>query len=607
MCGVIVNSKSKVEVSVIVPVFNEEKYISECVYSILEQDFIKISSEGESNTEIIFVDGRSTDGTRKILEEICEKSPLVKVFDNPRKTVQFALNIGINAARGRFIVRMDSHACYAKDYVKNSVEILRLTGAQNVGGPMVAKGKSLIQDVIAACYHSPFALGGGAHHDVNFEGFTETVNYGTFDAVYIKSIGMYDETLPLNEDDDLNFRINETGGKVYVSPKIKYVYYPRSSFLSLAKQYFGYGFWKVSVIKKHGRPANIRHLIPGAFVFFLILSTILCLCSKKFLPVFIIPIAIYLILSIYFCLTNKCLKGGLNKFLLLIVHVIMHVSYGAGFLLGIFKIKESKIKTLKLTSVQIRSLQLMSLEILLYFKKFCKANNLKFFLCGGCCIGAVRNARFIPWDDDIDVFMPRKDYENFYRIWKDNERFCLAREQFIKVIDKYTQFVRKEDLFSDRPRGVAIDVFPLDGFPDSKFKRVMQVFNALVFSFFSSKKIPENHGKLAKVAGWILLKLVPKNIKNNILNFCESNMSKHKISDCSFITELCAGPKYMMKKYPKYVFELEEVKYFEGYEVPLPCGYHEYLSIAFGDYMILPPEEKRKPHHDILLFNQGHC
>lgn len=258
---------------------------------------------------------------------------------------------------------------------------------------------------------------------------------------------------------------------------------------------------------------------------------------------------------------------------------------------------------------ELRKLQLKSLEMAVYFRDFCKQNGLKFFICGGCCIGAVRNKGFVPWDDDVDVFMPRDDYEKLGEIWDqkaDTNRYsyCRAdethhyRNLFATVNDNNTTFIKTHQANLDINHGVALDILPLDGYPNSRGARVLQVFWALIYSVFCAQIAPVNHGRLVNFCGRVLLGLVPsRKLRYKIWQFAERQMSKHKISDCDNITELCSGPRYMRNKYPKSAFSEALDVDFEGEKMPIPKGYDEYLRMAFGDYMRLPPKEKQVAHH----------
>ena len=328
--------KEDKKVSIIIPILNEEKYIDKCIESILKQDYPR------EDMEAILIDGESQDNTLKIINEYIEKYPFIKVLNNPHKTVQYALNIGINGAVGKYIVRMDAHAEYANDYVSKCIVYLEKTKANNVGGPMIAKGKDDVQKVVAAAYHSPFALGGGKFHIEGFEGYADTVFLGAFERQYLLDMGLYDERLPRSEDDDLNFRIAESGGKIYITPQIKSIYYPRNSYRLLFNQYYEYGLWKVAVIKKHKSPARISHLIPMLFVLYLVTFGILSFFFRPIFYIFASILALYVLLDAYFSFTNKYINNFTNKIRLMYVHFLLHLSYGLGFWQGIFKFMGTK-------------------------------------------------------------------------------------------------------------------------------------------------------------------------------------------------------------------------------------------------------------------------
>ena len=269
----------------------------------------------------------------------------------------------------------------------------------------------------------------------------------------------------------------------------------------------------------------------------------------------------------------------------------------------------------KLTPQQLQALQQKSLEILLYFKRFCEEHRLQFFFCGGCLIGALREQGFIPWDDDIDVFMPRNDYERLTELWPkyaDTERYALCRSDrsinyrnlFINIRDNETTYIKPYQTDLDISHGLSLDVLPLDGCPSSSIKRKLQIFWALLYSIYNAETVPQNHGTAVKKLGAFLLKLVPSSdMRYRIWRFAERRMTQYPISRCPWVTELCSGPTYMRKEYPKNAFESAVLVEFEGYQMPAPKGYHEYLTLAFGDYMTPPPPEKQISHHDLVFLD----
>ena len=272
---------------------------------------------------------------------------------------------------------------------------------------------------------------------------------------------------------------------------------------------------------------------------------------------------------------------------------------------------------IKLSKETIRELQLKELESLRVFKEFCQKNNLLFYFCGGCCIGTLRHQGFIPWDDDVDVFMPRQDYEILlkewpkqvgntgrYRLLKTDVNSTFTGNIFATFVDTKYTCVKENQENIDVPHGLVMDIMPLDGCPNGKFKRYMQLFHCLLYSLFMSEVVPEKHGGAVAFFSKILLGIFRgRKIRTKIWKHCEKKMTAYPIEECTYITELCAGPHYMMNKYPKECFESAIFEPFEGELFPIPVGYDTYLKIAFGDYMELPPEDKQVPHHDLVALN----
>ena len=204
-------------------------------------------------------------------------------------------------------------------------------------------------------------------------------------------------------------------------------------------------------------------------------------------------------------------------------------------------------------------LQAKCLEMAEYFVQFCKENDLLCYLCGGGAIGTLRHKGFIPWDDDLDFFMPRKDYEKLAQLWpqkadsryqlsKSNENY-IDRNLFITIRDTQTTCIKPYQQDLDIPHGLALDVLPLDYYPANGLSRKKQVIAALVYSLFCAQTIPEKHGGIMKWGSQALLALVPsKKLRYKIWKKAEAEMTKYTKEESDGITELCSGPYYMKKK-----------------------------------------------------------
>jgi len=316
-------------ISIILPCRNEATAIERCVQSILSQ------KEPGGGCEVLVADGMSNDGTRAILDRLAAEYPRLRIIDNPGRIVSTGLNEALTRARGQIILRFDAHTEYAPDYVQTSVSVLKETGADNVGGPARTKASTYTQRAVCAAYHSPFSVGGAKFHDVNYEGFVDTVPYGCWPAAVFRRFGLFDEELIRNQDDEFNLRITRGGGKIWQSPRIQSWYFPRSSLRSLFKQYMQYGYWKVRVIQKHHLPASLRHLIPGIFV-----GTLLLLLAMA--PFWVPALAGLIILSGFyaFCVFVASLltarRTGWDLLPVLpLVFACYHLGYGYGFLRGL--------------------------------------------------------------------------------------------------------------------------------------------------------------------------------------------------------------------------------------------------------------------------------
>lgn len=332
-------STQPVRVSVVAPCRNEAKHIGAFLQSLWNQDVTGI------DLEVLLGDGMSTDGTREVVAAYqASHTDRLRMIDNPQRIASTALNLAIRAARGDIVVRMDCHTEYAPDYILQCVRALRQTDAENVGGPAFTKAEGWMARAIAAAYHSRFSTGGARFHDEHFEGYVDTVTYGCWYKATLERLGLFDELLVRNQDDELNLRLTRSGGKIWQSLAIVSWYRPRGRLSALFRQYFQYGFWKVPIIWKYRIPGSWRHLVPGTFVLSMVL---LMLLSFMGLLAGVRPVGIF---ASQFLLIEAVLYGSAMVIasvatarrsgwtllpILPAVFFVYHASYGLGFLGGI--------------------------------------------------------------------------------------------------------------------------------------------------------------------------------------------------------------------------------------------------------------------------------
>jgi succinoglycan biosynthesis protein ExoA len=334
-----IQRSATVRISVVIPCRNEIRHIRPFLDSLVHQDV------GQIEMEILIADGMSTDGTRLILREFEKRFSIVRSLDNPERIASTGLNRAIRESQGEIILRMDVHTVYAPNYLRSCIEVLCETSAENVGGPAMTRADGYVAQAIAHAFHVPFATGGAKYRDPHYEGPVRTVPYGCWRKSTLERIGLFDEDLVRGQDDELNFRIVSSGGTVWQSPRIMSWYRPRTSLPALFRQYFQNGFWKVAIIRKHGRPASWRNLVP---VLCLLVFIVLLLCTvaasidgsargrNAFLSGLLVLAGSYFIASFAAALSVARRMGWMFFLLLPVVFATYQLSYAIGFLLALF-------------------------------------------------------------------------------------------------------------------------------------------------------------------------------------------------------------------------------------------------------------------------------
>lgn len=318
-------------VSFVMPVRNEEEHIRASLQSLVDQSY------PFSQYEIIVLDGRSSDRTNQIVQEIRRRHPQVRCLDNPAGIVPTAMNIGIRAARGKIIVRVDGHSIYPPDYAANCVKSLEETQADSVGGPCltVAADESLGARLVAAVLSNPFGVGNSKFRTSRKEGYVDTVPFGAFRRDVFDRVGMYNEKLVRNQDNELNARIRRSGGRIYLTPALTTQYHPARSFPNLLKCSFTTSQWHIFTFRENRSSMGRRHLAPALFLAFIVFLLLASLESDVALAFLIAALCAYLLTGFYFSL-HRTKTGDWGVALVQpFATFCFHMSYAAGTLFGL--------------------------------------------------------------------------------------------------------------------------------------------------------------------------------------------------------------------------------------------------------------------------------
>lgn len=323
-------------VSIICPVYNEEKFIDMCVMSILEQDYPKES------LEIFFVDGGSKDNTVKILNKYIADNPHIHLLNNPQHTVPYALNKGIEHSHGDVIIRIDGHCVYPSNYVSTLVKYLYELKADNVGAvwhTIPAKDTSVCHAIAIASSH-PFGVG-GSKHKIGTKNIikTDTVPFGCYRREVFDKIGMFDTDLTRNQDDEFNARLINHSGSIYLIPELEINYTARNTLYKMCRMYFQYGLFKPLVNKKLGSPATIRQFFPLLFLLGIVLGGILSFAADWIMWAYLAVLILYFTIGFAIgCKSAAKHRKPLLAVLMPYVFFCVHLSYGYGYLVGIYKL-----------------------------------------------------------------------------------------------------------------------------------------------------------------------------------------------------------------------------------------------------------------------------
>lgn len=320
-----------ISASIIIPMRNEERYIGGCLDSILANDF-------PGKYEVLVVDGDSDDGSREVVAAKAAQHPCIRLLRNPGRFVPSGMNIAIRQARGRYIVRMDAHAEYPSDYIRNCISELERTGAGNVGGRCItrpgsntpmAKAIALFTQMRVGVGNSWFRLGEG-------DRYVDTVPFGAFPREVFERVGLYNEELLRNQDFELSARLRCAGYRIYLSSKILTVYYNSGTFRAFMRQAWLNGIWAPRMWV--GFPASFcwRHAAPLGFAVGLLSSFLIGVWYRPALWAGLTGLAAYLATTAAAAVWVGARNGWKCSACVVLIMPSYHLLYGLGTMVGLF-------------------------------------------------------------------------------------------------------------------------------------------------------------------------------------------------------------------------------------------------------------------------------
>ncbi|GGH33715.1 succinoglycan biosynthesis protein exoa [Microbacterium album] len=337
-------------VSFVMPVLNERDYLRRAVETVLRQ-------EVDGPVELVIALGPSSDGTTELARELAAEDDRIVLVDNPAADIPVGLNAAIRASTMPTIVRVDAHSELAPGYTARALATLARTGAGNVGGIMRADGRTPFQRAVARAYNSRVGLGGGAYHGGDREGEAESAYLGVIRRAVLEEVGLFDESIRRGEDWELNLRIRSAGYRVWFDPALSVTYWPRESWPRLARQFFATGTWRGELVRRYGLRNSLRFFAPPALVLAVVLSIVAGVLQltgtltgawATLAWVVHAPVLAYVLLVLAVAMGPGGGTGLRDKLWTLAVLPTMHLSWGAGFLVGVAHGAQDTVDTSRL-------------------------------------------------------------------------------------------------------------------------------------------------------------------------------------------------------------------------------------------------------------------
>jgi len=323
-------------ISIIIPCYNEQATVRKLLDAIYAQSFPR------ADLEVVIADGMSTDSTRKEIENFADSHPdlHIAVVDNPMRHIPAGLNCALKEAQGEIIVRLDAHSMPNPDYIERCVTDLEAGLGENVGGvwEICPGAETWMAHAIAVAAAHPIGVGDALYRHAENAAIVDTVPFGAFKRDLLALVGFFDESLLSNEDYEFNTRIRKSGGKIWLDPSIRSVYFARPSLSELAKQYFRYGFWKWRMLRRYPDTLRWRQGLPPLFVLSLAGLGILGTFAPLFRVLLGAELVIYIIVLAAAGVQAALHKRQISLILGLPLAIsVMHICWGSGFLWSMIK------------------------------------------------------------------------------------------------------------------------------------------------------------------------------------------------------------------------------------------------------------------------------
>ncbi len=325
------------KVSIIIPVFNEEKYIIGCINSVLS-----FTVPDNVALEILIADGRSTDKTVSLIQENYQAYKNISIIDNPEKYQANGINRALKVSNGDFIMRLDAHAIYPVDYLVRCFENAENTGAENTGGIVITLkgGDNFEAGLVQAMTTHKFGVGDSAFRTEETQGFVDTVPFGFFKREVFEKIGFLDERLVRCQDYEFNRRIGASGGKLWLDSRIQIQYFNQPTL----KKFYSKQFYKEAPYNPYMwylAPYSfaIRHAVTGVFSSGIILGTILSFFVAPVKYLFLGVLALYFLLAVLSALQQSIrYKQPLYIIFLPLSFFLYHFIHGLGIIKGVLRL-----------------------------------------------------------------------------------------------------------------------------------------------------------------------------------------------------------------------------------------------------------------------------